>query len=123
MELDFSERIKSLFESSAKRSGPKSGAQTPAPKSDQKTVSDKNKKGSAGEDGGKIEFTEKITNSLQEKAKTHKRPERIGQPGYRIVRQKDADTNQRSLLFELEFPELILNKSGKPKFRIMSSFE
>ena len=71
MELDFSERIKSLFESSAKRSGPKSGAQTPAPKSDQKTVSDKNKKGSAGEDGGKIEFTEKITNSLQEKAKTH----------------------------------------------------
>jgi hypothetical protein len=71
MELDFSERIKSLFESSANRSGPKSGAQTPAPKSDQKTGSDKNKKGSAGEDGGKIEFTEKITNSLQEKAKTH----------------------------------------------------
>lgn len=71
MELDFSERIKDLFESSAKRPGPKSGAQTPAPKSEQKTGSDKNKKGSAGTDGGKIEFTEKIVNSLQEKVKSH----------------------------------------------------
>lgn len=64
-----------------------------------------------------------VANHPQEKTKVHKRVERIGQPGYKIVRQRDADTNQRSLLFELEFPELILNKSGKPKFRIMSSFE
>jgi len=71
MELDFSDRIKTLFESSANRPGPKSGAQTPAPKSDQRTGSDKNKKGSAGEDGGKIEFSEKIVSSLQEKVKSH----------------------------------------------------
>jgi hypothetical protein len=72
MEVDFSLRIKELFDNSeAKRSGPKSSAQTPAPKSDQKTGSDKNKKGSAGTDGGKIEFSEKITNSLQEKVTSH----------------------------------------------------
>jgi len=71
MELDFSDKIKNLFESSANRPGPKSGAQTPAPKSDQKTGSDKNRKGSAGEDGGKIEFNEKIVSSLQEKVKSH----------------------------------------------------
>lgn len=72
MELDFSLRIRELFESSAsKRPGPKSAAQTPAPKSDQKTGSDVNKKGSAGEDGGKIEFSKKIINSLEEKVKSH----------------------------------------------------
>jgi hypothetical protein len=72
MEVDFSLRIKELFDNSeAKRSGPKSSAQTPSPKSDQKTGSDKNKKGSAGTDGGKIEFSEKITNSLQEKVTSH----------------------------------------------------
>jgi hypothetical protein len=72
MEVDFSLRIKELFDNSeAKRSGPKSSAQTPAPKSDQKTGSDKNKKGSAGTDGGKIEFAEKIVNSLQEKVSSH----------------------------------------------------
>lgn len=72
MEVDFSLRIKELFDNSeAKRSGPKSSAQTPAPKSDQKTGSDKNKKGSAGTDGGKIEFSEKIINSLQEKVTSH----------------------------------------------------
>jgi hypothetical protein len=72
MEVDFSLKIKELFDNSeAKRSGPKSAAQTPAPKSDQKTGSDKNKKGSAGTDGGKIEFAEKVVNSLQEKVKSH----------------------------------------------------
>lgn len=72
MEVDFSLKIQDLFDNSeAKRSGPKSGAQTPAPKSDQKEGSSKNKKGSAGTDGGKIEFSEKIVNSLQEKVRSH----------------------------------------------------
>jgi hypothetical protein len=72
MEVDFSLKIKELFDNSeAKRSGLKSAAQTPAPKSDQKTGSDKNKKGSAGTDGGKIEFAEKVVNSLQEKVNSH----------------------------------------------------
>lgn len=73
MEIDFSEKIRQLFDASeaAERSGPKSAAQTPAPKKDQRKGSSKNPKGSAGEDGGKIEFSEKITNSLQEKVRSH----------------------------------------------------
>lgn len=73
MELDFSLQIKDLFENSdaAKRPGPKSGAQTPAKPSERKKGSDKNPSGSASKDGAKIEFTEKIINSLQEKVKNH----------------------------------------------------
>jgi hypothetical protein len=73
MELDFSSQIKELFENSeaAKRSGPKSGAQTPAKPSERRKGSDKNPAGSASKDGARIEFTEKIINSLQEKVKNH----------------------------------------------------
>jgi len=73
MELDFSSQIKELFENSeaAKRSGPKSGAQTPAEPSERRKGSDKNPAGSASKDGARIEFTEKIINSLQEKVKNH----------------------------------------------------
>ena len=49
----------------------KSGAQTPAEPSERKKGSKKNPKGSAGEKGGKITFSEKTTNSLKEKVKEH----------------------------------------------------
>jgi hypothetical protein len=55
----------------AKRSGPKSGAQTPAEPSERKKGSKKNKKGSAKKGGGKITFSEKTTNALKEKVKEH----------------------------------------------------
>ena len=55
----------------AKRSGRKSGAQTPAEPSERKKGSKKNPKGSAGEKGSKITFSEKTTNSLKEKVKEH----------------------------------------------------
>lgn len=73
MELDFSSKIKELFENSeaAKRSGPKSAAQTPAEPSERRKGSDKNPEGSASKDGGKIAFTEKIINSLEEKVRNH----------------------------------------------------
>jgi hypothetical protein len=73
MELDFSLQIKDLFENSeaAKRSGPRSGAQTPAKPSERRKGSDKNPAGSASKDGGKIAFSEKVVNSLQEKVKSH----------------------------------------------------
>ena len=48
MECDFSDKILA-----AKRSGPKSGAQTPAKPSERKKGSSKNKPGSAGKDGEK----------------------------------------------------------------------
>jgi hypothetical protein len=49
----------------------KSGAQTPAEPSERKKGSKKNPKGSAGEKGGKITFSEKTTNALKEKVKEH----------------------------------------------------
>lgn len=56
---------------SAKRPGPKSSAQTPAKKSEKRKGSSKNKPGSAGEDGGKITFSDKVLESLKSKVKEH----------------------------------------------------
>jgi len=56
---------------SAKRPGPKSSAQTPAKKSEQKKGSSKNKPGSAGEKGSKITFSDRVLESLKMKVKEH----------------------------------------------------
>lgn len=72
MELDFSQKIKVFLESeSAKRSGPKSSAQTPAKPSERKSGSEKNEPGSAGEKGGSITFSEKVVESLKNKVSEH----------------------------------------------------
>ena len=72
MEYDFSKEAKDFLESqSAKRSGPKSGAQTPAKPDERKKGSDKNEKGSAGKDGKKITFSEKVVSALKNKVKEH----------------------------------------------------
>lgn len=64
-ELDFSDQI------IGKRSGPKSGAQTPAKPSEKKKGSSKNKPGSAGKDGPSITFSSKVIKALQNKVKEH----------------------------------------------------
>ena len=56
---------------SAKRPGPKSSAQTPAKKSEQKKGSNKNKPGSAGEKGSKITFSDRVLESLKTKVTEH----------------------------------------------------
>lgn len=72
MEYDFSKEAKDFLESqSAKRSGPKSGAQTPSKPSERKKGSSQNKKGSAGKDGKKITFSEKVITALKNKVKEH----------------------------------------------------
>ena len=73
MELDFSKKIKDFLEQTdaAKRSGPKSGAQTPAKPSERKKGSSKNKKGSAGGKGGSITFSAKVIQSLKNKVAEH----------------------------------------------------
>ena len=72
MEYDFSKEAKNFLKSqSAKRSGPKSGAQTPSKPSERKKGSSKNEKGSAGKDGKKIAFSEKVVTALQNKVKEH----------------------------------------------------
>ena len=56
---------------SAKRSGRKSAAQTPAKPSEKKKGSSKNKSGSAGKGGKSITFSAKVTESLKNKVKEH----------------------------------------------------
>ncbi|KAG9160481.1 hypothetical protein Leryth_008874 [Lithospermum erythrorhizon] len=46
---------------------------------------------------------------------------KIGRPGYRVTKQFDHDTKQRSLLFQIEYPEI--EDNVKPRHRFMSSFE
>ena len=38
-----------------------------------------------------------------------------------MIKQKDPETNQKSLLFEVEYPEI--QPKIQPKYRIMSSYE
>ncbi|KAI3882466.1 hypothetical protein MKX03_025244 [Papaver bracteatum] len=46
---------------------------------------------------------------------------KIGRPGYRVTKQFDPDTKQKSLLFQIEYPEI--EDLVKPRHRFMSSFE
>ena len=46
---------------------------------------------------------------------------KIGRPGYRVTKQFDHDTRQRSLLFQVDYPEI--EDGCKPRHRFMSSYE
>jgi len=50
-----------------------------------------------------------------------KKTVKIGRPGYRVTKQLDPGTSQRSLLFEIDYPEI--EKGLQPRHRFMSSFE
>ncbi|CAL5350896.1 unnamed protein product [Camellia sinensis] len=52
---------------------------------------------------------------------TLKKSVKIGRPGYRVTKQFDPETKQRSLLFQIEYPEI--EDNTKPRHRFMSSFE
>lgn len=46
---------------------------------------------------------------------------KIGRPGYRVTKQYDPETKQRSLLFQIEYPEI--EDNTRPRHRVMSSVE
>ncbi|XP_039042159.1 splicing factor 3A subunit 2-like [Hibiscus syriacus] len=46
---------------------------------------------------------------------------KIGRPVYRVTKQYDPETKQRSLLFQIEYPEI--EENAKPRHRVMSSYE
>jgi len=46
---------------------------------------------------------------------------KIGRPGYKVIKQKDSDTGQKSLLFHIEYPEI--EPGSQPRHRFMSAFE
>jgi len=50
-----------------------------------------------------------------------RRTMKIGRPGYKVTKQKEAQTSQKSLLFELEYPDI--EPKIQPRFRVMSSYE
>ena len=42
-------------------------------------------------------------------------------PGYRVIKQKDPDSGKKSLMFEVDLPQI--TDLVKPKYRIMSTYE
>jgi splicing factor 3A subunit 2 len=46
---------------------------------------------------------------------------RIGRPAYQVFKSRDAETNQRCLSFELQYPEI--GEDLQPRHRFMSAFE
>jgi len=46
---------------------------------------------------------------------------KIGRPGYKVVKERDPETNQLSLQFSIEYPEI--EDTVKPRYRFMSAFE
>ena len=46
---------------------------------------------------------------------------KIGRPGYRVTKQKDAESGRKALLFELEYPQI--EPKIQPRFRMMSAYE
>jgi len=46
---------------------------------------------------------------------------KIGRPGYKVIKQRDPVSGQRSLYFEIEYPKI--EDGTQPTYRFMSSFE
>ena len=55
------------------------------------------------------------------RAQTKKKGIKIGRPGYKVVKQRDPETGQRSLLFEILYPEIEVGL--QPRHRFMSAYE
>lgn len=50
-----------------------------------------------------------------------KKSVKIGRPGYRVTKERDPDTQQKALLFEIEYPEV--EDKCRPRHRFMSAYE
>lgn len=46
---------------------------------------------------------------------------KIGRPGYRVTKQRDPETGQQSLLFQIDYPEVA--EGVGPRHRFMSAYE
>merc|ERR1719285_1329661 len=46
---------------------------------------------------------------------------KIGRPGYKVTKQRDAGSGQQSLLFQVDYPEIV--EGIEPKHRFMSAYE
>merc|ERR1712194_153307 len=50
-----------------------------------------------------------------------KKTVKIGRPGYRVTKERDPETQQKALLFEIEYPEAL--EKIRPRHRFMSAYE
>merc|ERR1711935_10531 len=46
---------------------------------------------------------------------------KIGRPGYRVTKQREPETNQRSLVFQVDYPEI--EEGLQPRHRFVSAYE
>jgi len=46
---------------------------------------------------------------------------KIGRPGYKVTKQRDPSTGQQSLLFQVDYPEIV--DGIEPRHRFMSAYE
>jgi len=61
-----------------------------------------------------------IVAPIKKKPTVRKTP-KIGRPGYKVTKMRDPESQQRSLLFEIEYPEI--EQDIQPRHRLMSAFE
>lgn len=68
------------------------------------------------------EAKEAPTQPAPEKARVElKKFVKIGRPGYRVTKQRDPDSGQQSLLFQVDYPEI--GEGVAPRHRFMSAYE
>jgi splicing factor 3A subunit 2 len=53
--------------------------------------------------------------------KLKKKTIKIGRPAYKVTKSRDLTSNQRCLLFEIEYP--MIENGIQPRYRFMSAFE
>ncbi|BFZ04168.1 hypothetical protein BsWGS_07207 [Bradybaena similaris] len=46
---------------------------------------------------------------------------KIGRPGYKVTKQRDPEAGQQSLLFQIDYPEIV--ESIQPRYRFMAAYE
>ena len=64
-----------------------------------------------------------LPTNLTATAEVHKAPKiTIGRPGYEVSKSRDPTSNQRSLTFELHYPE-VDSANLQPRHRFMSAYE
>lgn len=75
-------------------------------------------------------LAKRAAREAQEKASAAPQPQKrvsvrrtvkIGRPGYRVTKQFDQETGQRSLLFQIDYPEV--EEDTRPRHRFMSTYE
>ncbi|GFR43128.1 hypothetical protein Agub_g4139 [Astrephomene gubernaculifera] len=67
------------------------------------------------------EAAEKAAAPAPQKRAPVRKTVKIGRPGYRVTKQFDTNSQQRSLLFQIEYPEI--EEGTKPRHRFMSAYE